>query len=907
MGRLATAYGQALALHRQAVRRWEAARRLVTGAAPVAPGSPELVARLARLGADLAAAAPGAARPAAIPVPVRVGEATTFDGGFPVLVPLGGGTHLAVDADARDPRVGELLRAVVTRLLAAAPPGTVRVAGIDPAAFGAAFLPLRPLLDAGALAPTATTATEIAALLDEAERHARAAQQAVRDDQELLLLVAASGPPPRELARLAALTHAGPAAAVCVLLAGYPTPGPVDAPPLGATTQLRLGERYARVGDPPGAPFSVDGTGLAAPVVFDGDPSHATVTALARRLTTATRAAEAVTFADLLPARRWAESSGPGLRTVLGRAVRPSGPGGPAGAVGREPVVVAFDDGTPHWLIGGRTGAGKTVLLLDVLYGLAARYAPRELQLFLLDFKEGVSFSEFVPTGHDPSWLPHARAVGIESDREYGVAVLRELGEELTRRAGLLKRHGVTKLADLPAAHRPPRIVTVIDEFQVLLTGHDALARQAVDLLEEVARKGRSYGLHLVLASQSITGIEALYGRAEAIFGQFPLRVALPGGAAVLDPTGDAAGALPIGTAVVNTAGGAAGAHLHVRFPDAHAAAADVAALRHELFQARPAGSAPPTVFRGYESPRLADDPAWAALRPGADAPLALVGRTVDVAGSPAGFRLDATPGRHLAVVGTAAAGAEVLRSAALSVARQHAPNTARFLFVPLAPGTTETADDLAMTLAAAGHPVRRLDAAGFRACLTELSGPPTGAAGDPAAPAGDTGEVAGDDPDRAGGGKGAAAGEMGAAAGGKGAAAGDTGGATPAGIRTYLVVFGVDAAASVLAAADPATFRSGHDDLRAVLRDGPTRGVHLLGWWRGLRRLGDDLGGSQHRDDVACLVALNVPGADLGLHLGAHDLAYLPRDGRALLVDRHDQRTTLIVPFAGDGDGDER
>ncbi|KKK04450.1 FtsK/SpoIIIE domain-containing protein [Micromonospora sp. HK10] len=899
MGRLATAYGQALALHRQAVRRWEAARRLVTGAAPVAPGSPELVARLARLGTDLAAADPATARPAAIPVPVRVGEATTFDGGFPVLVPLGGGTHLAVDADARDPRVGELLRAVVTRLLAAAPPGTVRVAGIDPAAFGAAFLPLRPLLDAGALAPTATTVTEMAALLDEAERHARAAQQAVRDDQELLLVVAASAPPPRELARLAALTHAGPAAAVCVLLAGYPAAGPADAPPpLGATTQLRLGERYARVGDPPGAPFSVDGTGLAAPVVFDGDPSHATVTALARRLAAATRAAEAVTFADLLPARRWTESSGPGLRTVLGRAVRVPGPGGPAVAspgAGREPVVVAFDDATPHWLVGGRTGAGKTVLLLDVLYGLAARYAPTELQLFLLDFKEGVSFAEFVPTGHDPSWLPHARAVGIESDREYGVAVLRELSDELTRRADLLKRFGVTKLADLPAARRPPRIVTVIDEFQVLVAGHDALARQAVDLLEEVARKGRSYGLHLVLASQSTTGIEALYGRAEAIFGQFPLRVALPGGAAVLDPSGDPAGALPIGTAVVNTAGGAAGANTQVRFPDAHAAAADLAALRHELFQARPAGSAPPTVFRGYESPRLADDPAWAALRPGAGAPLALLGRTVDVAGSPAGFRLDATPGRHLAVVGTAATGAQVLRSATLSLARQHAPNTARFLFAPLVPGTTDTADDLAMTLAAAGHPVRRLDAAGFRACLAELAGPPTATASDRAATVGDPGGVAGDDPDRA--------------AGDKGAAAGDLGGAPLAAIRTYLVVFGVDAAAGVLAAADPVTFRSGHDDLRAVLRDGPTHGVHLLGWWRGLRRLGDDLGGSQHRDDVACLVALNVPGADLGLHLGAHDLAYAHRDGRALLVDRHDQRTTLIVPFAGDddGDGDER
>lgn len=836
MGRLATAYQQAVALHRQALRRWEAARRALAAAGPAPVGSPELVARLARLGGELAGPVPGTARAATHPVPVRLGEATTVDGGFPVLVPLGAGAHLAVDTDARDPRVGELLRAIVVRLLAAAPAGTVRVAGIDPAAFGAAFLPLRPLLDAGVLGPAATTVAETTALLDAAERHARTALGADPEDRDLLLVVAASAPPPRELARLTALTHAGPAAAVCVLLAGHPAAGPAEAPPLGATTHLRLNERYALVGDPPGRPFSADGSGMAAPVLLDGDPSHATVTALARRLAEAVRRATTVTFADLLPARRWAESSATGLRTVLGRA--------------REPVTVAFDDATPHWLVGGRTGAGKTVFLLDVLYGLAARYSPAELQLFLLDFKEGVSFTEFVPTERDPSWLPHARAVGIESDREYGVAVLRELRAELTRRAELLKRHGVSKLADLPPNARPPRIVTVVDEFQVLFAGNDPLARQAVDLIEELARKGRSYGLHLVLASQSTTGIEALYGRAEAIFGQFPLRVALPGGGGVLDPLNDAAKTLALGTAVVNTAGGTAGADTEVHFPDAHAAAADLAALRHELFAARPAGARPPAVFRGYETPRLADDPTWAGLAPGAEPPLALVGRTVDVAGSPAGFRLDASPGRHLAVVGTATSGVDVLRSAALSLARQHAPGTARFLFAPLAPGTTESADDLAMTLAAAGHPVRRLDATALRTHLAELAGPPAADAG-----------------------------------------------------RTYLVVFGMDAAAGALAASDPDTFRSGHDDLRAVLRQGPAHGVHLLGWWRGLRRLAEDLGGSQNRDDLACLVALNVPAADLGLHLGAHDLGYAPRDGRALLVDRHEHRTALVVPFVGDGD----
>src|SRR6185369_12256671 len=103
------------------------------------------------------------------------------------------------------------------------------------------------------------------------------------------------------------------------------------------------------------------------------------------------------------------------------------------------------------WLVGGRSGAGKTAFLINVLYGLGARYSPHELALYLLDFKEGVSFAEFVPTRRDRTWLPHARAVGVESDREYGLAVLRELDAEMTCRSVAYKDAGVTRFADLRA------------------------------------------------------------------------------------------------------------------------------------------------------------------------------------------------------------------------------------------------------------------------------------------------------------------------------------------------------------------------------------------------------------------------------------------------------------------------
>ncbi|TDC25336.1 cell division protein FtsK [Micromonospora sp. 15K316] len=830
MGRLASTYRQAVAAHHAARAHLDVVRdalRAVPVPAP-APGVGELVSRLGEVGAAVTAPDSGTAPLADTAVAIRLGAAFTPEGAFPALVPLGGGRHLAIDTDARDPRVARLLRSLVVRLLAAAPPGEVHVVGIDTSAPNM-FGPLRPLVDAGVLAPPACTDAEVGALLDTAERHARTARLAPGGG---LLLVVAAGPAAREPDRLAALTQADARAALCVLAAGRQRrPDGEPAPSLGSATLVRLTERYAYVGDPPGTPFSADGGGLAAPVLLDGDPPVATVRALAGRLGEAARRADERRFAELLPERRWVESSGAGLQTVVGRS-------GPA------PVTVTFDDTTPHWLVGGGELATTDSFLTGLLHGLAARHAPTELQLYLLGFPGGVSFAEFGPTGRDPSWLPHVRALGVESDREYAVTVLRELRREVRRRATVLKRQGVTRFADLPRDPPLPRIVAVIDEFPVLLAGGDEPARESASLLGELLRGGGGCGVHLVLAGRDAAGVAALRGDSAAPAG----RVAL-GGAGVLDPANEAAEGLPHGVAVVNVGAGAAGADTVVRLPGADATAATVTRLRHELWRARPSGSSPPAVFRGYENTRIEQDATYAGLRPGGRRPLALVGRTVDVHVSSAMFIMDTTPGRHLGVVGSAPAGADVLRAATLSLARQHLPGQCRFLLAPLVAGADPVADETTAALTAGGHPVEQLDADGLRARLATLA--------DPTPP----------DPPPAG--------------------------------RTFLVAFGMDGAATVLGAATARTSRHGRDDLRAVLRHGPGRGVHLLGWWRDARRLADDVGDARDGDGVACLVALDVSGGELRRHLGLRDVTYTPRPDRALLVDRHDRRVRLIVPFA--------
>ena len=60
-------------------------------------------------------------------------------------------------------------------------------------------------------------------------------------------------------------------------------------------------------------------------------------------------------------------------------------------------------DASPHALIGGPSGSGKTNLLLTLIASMAARYSPGELEFYLLDFKEGVSFAQFAPGRRDPT------------------------------------------------------------------------------------------------------------------------------------------------------------------------------------------------------------------------------------------------------------------------------------------------------------------------------------------------------------------------------------------------------------------------------------------------------------------------------------------------------------------------
>ncbi|MBN1394579.1 MAG: AAA family ATPase [Pirellulales bacterium] len=175
-----------------------------------------------------------------------------------------------------------------------------------------------------------------------------------------------------------------------------------------------------------------------------------------------------------------------------------------------------------HVLISGKTGSGKSTLLHVLITNLALRYAPHEVELYLIDFKKGVEFKAYSRAA-----LPHARVVAIESEREFGLSVLQRLDAELRTRGDMFRRRGLQDLKSYRAADpeaRLPRILLIIDEFQELFTEDDRIAQESALLLDRLVRQGRAFGIHVMLGSQTLGGA---YTLARSTIGQMAVRIAL--------------------------------------------------------------------------------------------------------------------------------------------------------------------------------------------------------------------------------------------------------------------------------------------------------------------------------------------------------------------------------------------
>ncbi len=174
-----------------------------------------------------------------------------------------------------------------------------------------------------------------------------------------------------------------------------------------------------------------------------------------------------------------------------------------------------------HTLICDHSGSGKSNFLHVLIQNLAFYYAPDEVQLFLLDYKEGVEFNAYT----NPSPLEHARLVSVASSVSYGITFLKWLCDGIQKRADRFKQFNVKDLSDYRKHEKMPRLIVVVDEFQVLFSDNSTKGKESVERsLNTLLKKGRSYGVHLVLATQTMRGGEI----DSSIKAQIANRIALP-------------------------------------------------------------------------------------------------------------------------------------------------------------------------------------------------------------------------------------------------------------------------------------------------------------------------------------------------------------------------------------------
>lgn len=521
------------------------------------------------------------------------------------------------------------------------------------------------------------------------------------------------------------------------------------------------------------------------------------------------------------------------------------------GMYGVNPMSITIGDEVNqrhNAVITGAVGQGKSNLISVVVHSLCQRYSPDELELYMLDFKEGVSLKPYAPIDQE-EYLPHAKALGLESDVSFGIAVLKELFGIYQRRMATLKRYNVRSIREYRLKYpdrRMPRILVIIDEFQMLFEGSRETADDAANLLEKSVRLFRAAGIHFILASQTLSGNVAFMQHRDNIFSQIPIRIALKNSVGesqqTLSASNTQAAYLRPREAIVNLDYGELSQNQKtvVAFADERL----LAPARHEWWMQAKDTHHPPYVFERNRKISVVSAMSNIQSRKKRESrPLAFLGQYISVSGSNVAIPLPDEPGRNIAILGTPdhdcnnALG--MLQGAALSLALQ---DHARFLFCDFSNKErpiSETAQEFVQAMEEAGSPVENIDAGNFTQTLKDLL-------------------------------------------------------AEPSEGETYLFAASLDRWDYQ---ADP--FQQGNP-LKALVDRGPAQGVHFIGWWnksvafmRQIAGMGDSTAAFNTkvflRIDQRSVQSLTNP-----------FVRWTPQQDRALIADDVElTREHTFVPFA--------
>lgn len=613
-----------------------------------------------------------------------------------MLIQAGGGGR-----EGRD-RATDALRAVMLRLLTAMPPGRVRFTLFDPVGLGQSFAGFMHLADYDDQLVTSRIWSEpqhlTARLTDLTEHMENVIQKYLRNDFETIdeynaqagelaepyrFLVVTDFPTgfsAEAIARLSSIAASGARCGVFLLIFHD------TRQPLPSGTHLEdLEANCVVVCQRDGRWVWKDELYERFPLTLDPLPGEDRLTSIVQRVGEGAKDASRVEvpFELIAPAdgEVWSRTTDDVLAVPVGRT----------GATRLQSISLG-QGVAQHALVAGKTGSGKSTLLHVLITNLALWHHPDQVEFYLIDFKKGVEFKAYANIG-----LPHARAIAIESDREFGLSVLQRIDAELERRGELFRQAGVQNLAQyraLPDAVPMPRTLLLIDEFHEFFSEDDKIAQDAALLLDRLVRQGRAFGVHALLGSQSIGGA---LGLGRGTLGQMAVRIALQCSEAdsqlILNDDNAAARLLSRpGEAIYNDQGGALEGNSPFQIswiPDAERdQRLRAVAERARRDQVRHAptivfeGNAPADLRNNAPLQRLLDAEDWPASdTPGAPAaPRAWIGEPVAIK-DPTAITLRRQAGANALIIGQQdEAALAMLGSAMITIAAQADPAAVRFV-----------------------------------------------------------------------------------------------------------------------------------------------------------------------------------------------------------------------------------
>lgn len=495
-------------------------------------------------------------------------------------------------------------------------------------------------------------------------------------------------------------------------------------------------------------------------------------------------------------------------------------------------------------LITGAVGQGKSNLISVVVHSLCQRYSPSEVEFYMLDFKEGVTLQAFAPDPSTGSFLPHARVLGLDADREYGVNVLHHLFTIYRQRMATFKAAGVQNIRQYRLANPEtvmPRIVVVIDEFQMLFADQDTVATTASDLIVKGARLFRACGIHFILASQTIGSGGMLGGTTgQALFAQIPVRLALKNSLteshATLGLKNDAASHIRSREAIVNLDYGELSSNRKTTI--AYADDAILAELRTAWWQQARDTVTPPEVFEGEHRLSLHDDERFLT---NLQSRHAMLGRRITVGVAPLAADFSTDVGRNLALFGTGPSHT-ILLNAALSLL--HSTPSAEIIVLDLigdwpSPARDAMRTDFKQELTKLGSIYRLVGKHQADALIDELVERAAFTTDDASAP------------------------------------------------PVYIIGFGLE------------RWRSDTTKIKTLFANGPLSGIHLLGWWNKYSSFKAMVGlGGDNNFDIR--IAMHLDHSSAREAFKQPILRWTPQDNRALVWDSATMSNPqLVIPYS--------